>query len=132
MTERLNVMRFATTQRLCRQRSFLNACAAGLGIALYAVGVHIGNQPFLWLYRRQKEALSPRNSLTTDLGLCINSFVLRNQTLHDEPCDEISHAAEAEHNEVTGWFAFKAKELEHAALFFSVCEKVSGSFLDNH
>ena len=66
-------------------------------------------------------------------GLLRNDgLVFWHEGLHDDPTDEISHGAEAEHHHVGGWLAVVTQELEGCPLSFGVGEQVAGNLVDEH
>ena len=65
-------------------------------------------------------------------ALCLYRLILGYEALHDAPCDEVGHSAEAEHYEVPGRFAAESQEAECFARILGVGEKVAGYALYEH
>ena len=57
-------------------------------------------------------------------------LVLRNQCLHDSPCNQISNITDAEYNHITGLLAFKSHEGEGFAHTLRVGEQCTGTLVD--
>lgn len=57
-------------------------------------------------------------------------LVLRHECLHDGPCEYVSYAAKAEHDEVAALLALESEEGERASELRRLGEEQSGTLLD--